>query len=396
MSSEKIIFKNKKGIEIEAEICNPADQITHAYALFAHCFSGMDDTSVIDSIKRGLNQKGISVVTLDFTGISHQNEYHADHEDILSLTDYMSEHLRSPQILIGHSLAGAACLVSANRIASVEAVVTISAVIKSSHIRKLCTQSQDDKGLYDVALGDNYFKVTADFIDEITHQNIKEIIHKIRIPLLIFHSPQDEIVDINNAEKIYSNAFHPKSFISLDYANHFLSNPQNGYYVGNNIANWSERYVQMEPEDPLVTQHQTAVRIGTTKYVTEVKAGIHHQIADEPIEDGGKDLGPNPYQFLLAGLGACTAMTLRMYADHKKIPLEEVTVHLNHENEYLKDAEDTNKRTAKLDKLYRNIQIKGDDLTEAQIKRLMEIANKCPVHRTLENNPIIITNLLEE
>lgn len=394
MSSKKINFISKKGTEVQAEINFPADKRTHAYALFIHCFNDTN-TSVVDSIRRGLNQKGIAVVSFDFTGITQKESYHADLEDVLLLANYMDEFYQSPRMLIGHSLASAACLVLANRIASVEAVVTISGVIKSKDILQLGKPSERDSSLFDVSLGDTKFSVATSFIDEITHKNIKEIIHKIRIPMLIFHSPHDMIVDITNAEKIYSNAFHPKSFISLDYANHFLSNPENGKYVGNNIATWSERYVQMEPEDPLVTQHQTAVRIGTTKYVTEVKAGIHHQIADEPIEDGGKDLGPNPYQFLLAGLGACTAMTLRMYADHKKLPLEEVTVHLNHENEYLKDAENTNKRTSKLDRLYRNIEIKGD-LTDKQRQRLLEIANKCPVHRTLENNPIIVTNLLEE
>ncbi|AZQ61494.1 osmotically inducible protein C [Flammeovirga pectinis] len=393
MSFSIINFKNNQGDVLVASLSLPADEKPHAYALFAHCFfSSLEETTVVNSIVRELNQKGIAVFSLDITGFSQQNPgYAASIEDILSASDYMAENLKSPQLLIGHSLAGSAAILLANRIASVDAIVTISAFSKVKSIEKVADVEGDYANVHLLA---KEFKVKSSFINQISSPNYADIIHKIKLPLLIFHSPFDAVVDIKNAEKIYKNAFHPKSFISLDDANHFLSTPRNGQYVGNMIGSWAERYVEMELEDPLETQYQTAVRIGTTKYVTEVKAGVHHQIADEPLKDGGKDLGPNPYQFLLAGLGACTAMTLRMYANHKKWNLEEVTVHLNHENEYLKDAENANKRTAKIDNLYRHIQIKGD-LTEKQRGRLLEIANKCPVHRTLENNPVIHTDLLD-
>ncbi|WP_281613847.1 OsmC family protein [Flammeovirga sp. SubArs3] len=393
MSSTIINFNNRSGESITAGLSLPADERPKAYAIFAHCFNLISHTAAVDSTVRALNQKGIAVFTLDFTGADTDFQYHAALEDLLDAAEYLEKNYRSPQMIIGHSLAGLASILVANRIASIEAVVTISAIAKAKSITKLVERKRKD--LAEVTLGENTFGVKESLIDQLTFASVKEAIHKMKLPILVFHSPQDNIVDINNAEKIYKLSFHPKSFISLDGADHFLTNVDNAYYTGDMIGSWSARYVEMVKENPLVTQHQTAVRIGTTKYVTEVKAGIHHQIADEPIEDGGKDLGPNPYQFLLAGLGACTAMTLRMYANHKKWPLEEVTVHLNHENEYLKDANETNKRTAKLDKLERAIQVKGD-LTDQQRERLLEIANKCPVHRTLENNPIITTKWVEE
>ncbi|WP_199880215.1 bifunctional alpha/beta hydrolase/OsmC family protein [Flammeovirga pacifica] len=384
---------NRSGSSITAQLSLPADEKPLAYAIFVHCYAFSDQTFASDAIVRSLNQKGIGIFAIDFTGkLTGNAKYNASINDILDAANYLEENYKAPQLLIGHSIAASACLIAAKEMKSLEGIVSISGIVEKDQlegrIKKLKTMTKFE-------LGKNKLKIEEELATKLVANSFHSDIKQLKLPILLFHSPFDDVVHINNAETIYQLSFHPKSFISLDKANHFLTNDENAAYVGEMIGSWSERYVNMTNDNPLVTQHQTAVRIGTTQYITEIKAGKHHQIADEPIEDGGKDLGPNPYQFLLAGLGACTAMTLRMYANHKKWPLDEVYVHLNHEREYLKDANETNKRTAKLDKLYRHIQVKGD-LSDEQRQRLLEIANKCPVHRTLENNPIIITDLLEE
>ncbi|ANQ47816.1 osmotically inducible protein C [Flammeovirga sp. MY04] len=393
MSATIINFKNRSEGSLHAQLFLPADEKPLAFALFVHCYALSGQNFASQAVIRGLNQKGFGILALDFTGETAQDaKYIASSNDIIDATEYLIKNYAAPKLLIGHSIAASACLIAAKEIHNLEGIVSISGIVDkeqlSGRFKKLKYYSKFE-------LGDHKLKLDKQLQDQLLSDKYQEDIKQLKKPILIFHSPFDDLIHINNAETIYQQSFHPKSFITLDKANHFLTNDDNADYVGKMIGSWAERYIEMQRENPLETQYQTAVRIGTTKYITEIKAGKHHQIADEPIEDGGKDLGPNPYQFLLAGLGACTAMTLRMYANHKKWPLDEVDVHLNHEREYLKDANETNKRTAKLDKLYRHIQVKGD-LTEEQRQRLLEIANKCPVHRTLENNPIIITELLEE
>jgi putative redox protein len=276
-------------------------------------------------------------------------------------------------------------LLAAQHIESTEAVVTIGAPSEPKHVKENFNAQLDkieETGTAEVTLAGRSFTIKKQFIDDLEATNMEKAIQSLKKPLLLFHSPQDNIVGIENAERIYKNAYHPKSFISLDGASHLLTKREDAQYVGHVIARWCERYVQLGPTTELATDQQVVTSIGREPYVTEVLAGDHHFLADEPTSVGGQDLGPTPYHLLNASLGTCTAITLRMYADRKEWPLEKVNVHLSHEKIHAKDCEDCETEEGKIDKITREIELVGD-LDQQQRERLLQIANKCPVHRTL-------------
>jgi putative redox protein len=299
---------------------------------------------------------------------------------------------------MGHSLGGAAVLHVAHRLPGVKAVVTVGAPSNPTHVRHLVAQGEEeirDKGEATVNIGGRPFKIKEQFLKDLEKNDSHQVIKELDRALLILHSPQDMIVGVNNAAEVYENAMHPKSFITLDGSDHLLSRPQDSQYVGLMVANWSLRYIDARDHQDVTEEGEVWARLGEDGFTTEITAGKHHLIADEPESVGGDDHGPSPYGYLLAALGTCTAMTLRMYADHKKIDLQEVKVKLTHNKVHQIDGEKSEDSKGKIDQITRDIKITGE-LNEDQRKRLIEIADRCPVHKTLEAKPQIITQEVQE
>jgi len=402
MYSKKIQFKNDKGLVLEGSIDFPIDKKPLSYALFAHFFTGNKNFTAVRNISKALTQNRIAVMRFDFTGLGNSegafedSNFSTNVNDLIAAADYLKANHESPKIIIGHSLGGAAGIFAANQIESIQAIVTIGAPSRPSHVEHLFEDHLENIQLDGEAtfeISGRQFTIKKQFLDDLSSKDMPTLLKKSRKPILVLHSPQDKIVGIQNAKEIYSAAHHPKSFISLDGANHLLTNKEDSFYVGAVVSSWAKRYVKFNEVVALQTDKQTVVRIGRTKYSTEISARSHSIIADEPKKYGGNDVGVTPYELLLASLGSCTAITLRMYADRKKWDLDEVLVHLEHFKQHANDCNScSSDRTAKIDKFVRTIELVGD-LTFEERKRLLEIANRCPVHRTLENKIEIETVL---
>jgi putative redox protein len=361
--------------------------------LFAHCFTCNKNLTAVRNISRALTSAGFAVLRFDFTGLGESEGDFADTNfssnvaDLVFAARYLEENYEAPSILVGHSLGGAAVLLAASQLESVKAVATIGAPAEPVHVQHQFGEKVDaieNEGIAQVRLAGRPFTVKKQFLEDIRSTNLKAVIKKLKKAILVMHAPFDRTVSIDNAAAIYSAAFHPKSFISLDNADHLLTNKADSQYAGMMIAAWATRYIDTPEEKKLKTDHQVVVETVEGSYTTEIKMGRHHLTADEPESVGGNDFGANPYQLLLASLGACTGMTLRMYANRKKWDVKNITVHLNHGKEYVDDCESCEKPTAKLDHIYKTIEIEGD-LDEKQRERMLDISKKCPVHRTLQS-----------
>ncbi len=403
MYSKKVTFKNKQGQVLTGEIDLPIDKKPLSYALFAHFFTGNKNFTAVRNISRALTQNQIAVMRFDFTGLGksegkfEDTNFTSNIDDLISAAKYLTENHQAPKIMIGHSLGGAAAIFAAEAIDSIETVATIAAPSSPSHVEHLFDEhidkiELDGEATFDIA--GRQFTIKKQFLDDIHEKNLPKILKDLRKPILVFHSPQDKIVGVKNAREIYSAAHHPKSFISLDGANHLLTNKEDSFYVGKVIGSWANRYVNHDKKEELSTDKSVVVRIGREKYTTEIAARNHAILVDEPKKYKGKDAGMTPYELLLASLGSCTAITLRMYADRKEWDLREVKVHLEHFKQHAKDCNSCSKSDNKIDKFVREIKLKGN-LTEEQKQRLLQIANRCPVHRTLENTIKIETKLRE-
>ncbi|MBL4707944.1 MAG: OsmC family protein [Flavobacteriales bacterium] len=402
MKSQKLNFNNKNGHSLSARIDFPVDQKPTAFAIFAHCFTCSKNLLAIKNISRGLNSKGIAVLLFDFTGLGESEgdfestSFTSNINDLFAANDFLKEKFEAPKIMIGHSLGGAAALFAAAKLENIEAVVTIGAPFEPFHVTKLLTEGIDEikkRGKATVNIGGRPFSISKEFLEDLEKQKPEEIAKALRKPLLILHSPQDTTVGIENAAKIYSAALHPKSFISLDGADHLLSKKADSSYAGNMIAAWVEKYLDPDNrKSTLKSNSKVVVQTNEESLTTEIKAGKHHFLADEPEEVGGSDLGPTPYDLLSSALGACTSMTLQMYAKRKKWDLKEAKVHLDHNKDYAQDCDDCEKSSAKIDHFNRRLELKGD-LDEKQKQRLLEIADKCPVHKTLHSSVKVITEL---
>ena len=393
MPSERFNFLNSAGEQLAGLLDLPSGQ-PRAYALFAHCFTCGKDNLAAKRIAEGLTSLDIAVLRFDFTGLgSSEGEFanstfSSNVADLIGAADELRRARRAPAILIGHSLGGAAVLAAAAAVPEARAVVTISAPCDPAHVTGLFKDRLGEinvKGEVEVALAGRPFRIKRAFLDDIAEQRLSESIAGLRKALLIFHSPTDDVVSIENASRIFTAAKHPKSFVSLAGADHLLSRRKDATYVANVIQAWADRYLEA-PEAPIVEEKIDAdvlVReTGAGRFQQEVVTGVHRLIADEPVDVGGLGSGPNPYDLVLAGLGACTSMTLRLYAERKALPLERVTVRLSHSKIHAADCESCETREGMIDRIDRAITLSGN-LDEDQRKRLLEIADKCPVHRTL-------------
>lgn len=404
MQFKKLEFKNKDGHTLSARLDLPVDGKPLAYALFAHCFTCSKNIKAIAHISRALTRAGLAVLRFDFTGLGESEGEFADTnfssnvDDLIVAADFLQSNYEAPKILIGHSFGGAAVLQAAARIAASTAVVTIAAPADPQHVKHaLGTASEtiQRRGEADVNLAGRTFKVKKQFFEDLEFINIKATLQNLNKALLVLHSPIDETVGIENAAQIFQAARHPKSYISLDKADHLLSNPADSLYAGAVIAAWAVKYVdapqKAEPKSDK-TDDQVIAHLGTSGYATDIFAKGHRLVADEPVSTGGTNLGPDPYGYLLSGLGACTAITLRMYSDRKQWPLDGVTVKLNHQKIYAADCETCETQEGKLDQIEREIELFGP-LDDQQKQRLMQIADRCPVHRTLHSEIIVKSKL---
>ncbi len=402
MSAHKVSFKNAQGEQLAARLELPANGQARAYAIFAHCFTCSKNLTAIANISRALAQSGFAILRFDFTGLGESEGDFADTnfssnvDDLEAAAEYLNKKYQAPKLLIGHSLGGTAVLLASLRIKSVEALVTIGSPADPAHVTRLFIQDIgviDREGKAEISISGRPFTIKKQFLNDLQHAHQHGEIGTIKKPLLIMHSPVDKIVDIDNATAIYRQAHHPKSFISLDKADHLLSKKEDSQYVGNMIASWASQYIKTKEAAHLSTDKQVVTRT-REGFTTEIMADEHSLIADEPTEVGGNDFGPSPYELLAASLGACTGMTLRMYADRKQWPLEEVRVHLLHQKIHANDCEACEDDSQKIDQIERFIEIEGD-LSDQQKEKLLEIAEKCPVHKILHNPTKVITKLRE-
>jgi len=397
MKQIRLKIVNNQGLELGAR---KADTL----AIFAHCFTCNKNLTAIRNISQALTTNKIGVLSFDFTGLGESEgdfsdtNFSSNVSDLVVVAKYLKEHYQVPQILIGHSLGGAAVIQAALQLPEIKAVITIGAPADLPHVTNLFKEDLEkikESGQATVDIGGRPFTIKQQFIDDLNNNPASEVLKNLNKALLIMHSPQDTIVNIENASIIYQHAKHSKSFISLDGADHLLSDKNDSLYVGKMIAHWASRYIDTPDDHEISSESQILTRTGKDGYVTDILAGKHHLLADEPISVGGTDLGPDPYDLLLSSLGACIGMTLRMYADRKQWPLEEVKVHLQHEKRHCADSQDCEKPTSKLDHIDKVIELHGN-LDKTQRERLLEISGRCPVHRTLNAEIVINSSLADK
>ncbi len=401
--SERISFPGSQGAELAARFDQPVGP-TRAVALFAHCFTCSKDIFAAKRIAQELTNHGFQVLRFDFTGLGHSGgefantNFSSNVEDLVHAADWLRASHAAPKLLIGHSLGGAAVLVASALIPETEAVVTIGAPADPSHVRHLIAQQADEierTGKATVTIAERRFVIRKQFLDDIAAQNLESRLGHLQKSLLILHSPADDTVGIDNAGRLFMAAKHPKSFVSLDDADHLLTRPDDAEYAAAVIAAWASRYVGKGPGANLPEAREGEVVVSETgegRFQNIINAGGHPLFADEPVSMGGADTGPTPYGLLLAALGACTSMTLRLYAARKKLALDHVEVRLSHQKIHAKDCEECETETGMVDRIDRELVIEGD-LTDAECQRLLEIADRCPVHRTLHSQVVIASRL---
>jgi len=400
--SEKLEFDGAEGDRLAARLDRPAGRI-RAYALFAHCFTCGKDIAAASRIAGALAARGFAVLRFDFTGLGHSEgefantTFSSNIDDLVAAADYLRAEHEAPALLVGHSLGGAAVLAAAGRIPECRAVATIGAPADPAHVAHLFDADRDEiekTGEAEVTLAGRSFRIRREFLEDIAAQRQAERIANLRRPLLVFHAPRDEYVGIDNAGIIFGAAKHPKSFVSLDDADHLLTQKADAAFVGEVLAAWAGRYAGTAEAEPDAVPHGTVVvtETGEGTFTQAIAAGPHALRADEPESVGGLDSGPGPYDLLLAALGACTSMTLRLYAARKELALDKVSVRLVHEKIHAADCADCETRNGRIDHITREITLTGD-LSADERTRLIEIADKCPVHRTLESEVKIDTRM---
>ncbi len=396
---QKIEFPGSSGTTLAGLLETP-DARPLATALIAHCFTCGKDIAAASRIARSLVKQGYAVMRFDFTGLGNSDgdfantNFSSNVQDLVAAADYLREQGLSPSVLIGHSLGGTAVLNAADAIPESKGVVTIGSPADAQHVANQFSCEIDeinDHGQATVNLAGRAFTIKKQFLDDISNTSVERI-GKMKKALLVLHSPIDETVSISEAERIYKAAHHPKSFVSLDNANHLLTRAQDAEYVANLISSWSSRFLPgADDTRPEVAKGEVSVSERDHKFTLDVYSDSHHWRADEPTGVGGNNTGPDPYEHLLAAVGSCSAMTVRMYASRKKWPLENVQITLRHNRKHVTDCEGCDEKPMQLDVIERDIELTGD-LSDEQRKRLLEIADKCPVHKTLTGQLEIRTN----
>ncbi len=411
IQSQRVTFPGAFGHQLAARL-DRSEEAPRACALFAHCFTCSKDLKATARISRALVERGIAVLRFDFTGLGESEGDFADTnfssnlEDLLAAVEFMRANYQAPKLLIGHSLGGAAVLATAGRVPEAVAVATLGAPSDTGHLGEGILRSAPELEAADeaeVVLAGRPFRVRRQLIDDLAQQRVLSAVRKLDKPLLILHSPVDDVVDVDHARRIYQAAKHPKSFVSLDDADHLLlKDPADARYVAEVLAAWSGRYLPAEEvaEEVVPAASQPALDHGEVRVVgggdgfrNRVFAGSHELVADEPASVGGTDTGPNPYDYLLAALGACTNMTLRMYANRKQWPLEGVESRLKHSKIHARDCEDCQSESGKIDVIDKELTVHGP-LSEEQRERLLEISGRCPVHRTMTSETVIRSRLV--
>ena len=408
MQFQKITFTNERGEQLAGRLDLPIDEKPRAYALFAHCFTCTKNLNAVFNINQALTRRGIAVLRFDFTGLGEsegefsETNFGTNVSDLVSAARFLEGSFEAPKLLIGHSLGGAAVLHAAQQIPSSVAVATIASPFDPSAVRRHLgdsVQTIEERGEASITLAGKSFVVTKQFLEDLEQTSMEDAIRNLERALIIFHSPRDTVVGIDNAAKIFQTAKHPKSFVSLDQSDHLISDRSDASYLGEVLAAWAKKYIrglddkQRPVRDP--SDNRVTVRTGKVGYQTEISANEHRLIADEPVSVGGANTGPTPYDYLVAALGACTSMTLRMYGDRKQLPLDGVVVRLRHQKVHATDCVECTTKEGVVDVIDREIELIGL-LDESQRKRLLEIADRCPVHRTLHSEILVKSRLKDE
>jgi len=405
MKNTKLNIENKKGHALQAYLELPANQKPNHYAIFAHCFTCTSTLTAVKNISRALTTNGFGVIRFDFTGLGKsegefsESLFSANVDDLIAVSDYMESNYKAPSLLVGHSLGGAAVISAGAKLNHVKAIATIGAPSNVNHVTHLFSHGIDEakeKGEAEVNIGGRPFKINREFVEDFSKSDLPSIVKNLRKPLLVMHSPVDTIVGIKNAEQIYHEAHHPKSFVTLDQADHLLTNARDSNYVGNVIGTWVKRYFEPQENEMLEIKGEQLVghlNLVEDNFTTSIQAKNHSMIADEPASIGGDDFGPSPYEYLNAGLVACTAMTLKMYAQRKKWDLQEVFVYVTHSRKHSDDLNIEIDNPTYLDHISKKLKLVGN-LDAKQKERLKEIASKCPVHKTLAGEVVFDTTVI--
>jgi len=403
MNIQKINFTNAEGQQLVGRLELPINQHPHNFAIFAHCFTCNKNLSAVKNITRELTSNGFGVLRFDFTGLGESEgnfentNFSGNVDDLISASNYLKENHTAPTLLIGHSLGGAAVIFAASKIDSVKAIATIGAPSNPKHVKHLIQNSVEEikaTGKANVSIGGRPFTIKKQFLEDIETKSLPDVAKNLRKALLVLHSPQDTTVGIENAEEIYVAARHPKSFVTLDGADHLLMKKEDSIYVGSVIATWAKRYISIPKIDTISTTHQAVASLDAEDgFTTQMTVGSHTMMADEPVSYGGNDFGPSPYEFVSAGLSACTAMTVQMYVKRKGWDLQNIEVHTSHTKVAKQIVENGEQKEIKVDTFNREIKLQGN-LDDKQIQRMLQIADKCPVHKTLHSAIEVVTTLV--
>ncbi|HEY7773013.1 MAG TPA: bifunctional alpha/beta hydrolase/OsmC family protein [Marinagarivorans sp.] len=400
MSRIRVEFPNRLGHKLAGALELPTEVQPRAMAIFAHCFTCGKDGVASSRISRALAEQGIGVLRFDFTGLGGSDgdfgdtSFSTNLADLADAAEWLTREYQAPRLIIGHSLGGAAALVAGKLIDSIEAIVTIAAPATPQHVKHLFAHRTQDiraQGQVKVDIGGRAVNIGTDMLEDLEQWPLDKTLDGLDKPLLIFHSPVDQLVNVAEAAKIYQAAQHPKSFISLENADHLLTKAADADYVALTLTAWASRYLdvsspQLQSQDrPTVAPGEVLVTEHDAAFLRGLYSADHQWLADEPQDKGGSNLGPSPYELLLMSLGACTSMTLRLYANHKQLPIKNIQVALSHKRIHAEDCADCETKHGRVDEIERIITYQGQ-LTEEQQQRLLQIADKCPVHKTLEGN----------
>ncbi len=404
MAVERITFHGHDGSELSARLDTPSGPHL-ATAVFAHCFTCGKDIPAARRIAARLAAMGIAVLRFDFTGLGHSEgefentSFTSNVDDLIAAATWAAQKGMPPSLLIGHSLGGAAVIKAASMLDGIKAVATIGAPYDPAHVTHHFADALPEiarNGSAEVTLGGRPFTIGKSFIEDTGNGVLGDVLPRLGAALLVMHAPRDAIVSVDSAAEIFMAAKHPKSFVSLDDADHLVTNPRDAEYTANLIATWAARYIERPVPAPPIGTPEGIVRVSEANadgFLQDITSGSHlHMLADEPLAYGGTNMGMSPYGFLSASLGACTSMTIRMYARRKGWPLEHVSVDVSHDKVHAQDAEVG--ADHKIDSFTRRIKLTGPDLDAEQRTRLLEIADRCPVHRTLERTSKVVTELL--